>query len=81
MSWIEVGIGAYVIIIIALGLILDSSRGIPFPLTYSWGAATAFIAQVFLEAIKGSGRINLSSVVMAILVTSFAVYITAKKKL
>ncbi len=81
MTWIEVGIGAYVIIIIVLGLVLDSKRGIPFPLTYSWGTAAALIAQVFFEAFKGGGRISVSSVVMAMLVTSFALYITIQKKL
>ena len=80
MTWIEVGIGVYVIIILVLGLALDSNRGIPFPITYSWGAATALIARVFFEAFKGSGRISLSSVVVAMLVTSFALYITIQKK-
>lgn len=79
MSDLEILTGFYVIALIILGWVLHEKKGIPFPATYLWGVAVALIGRVIYEASIGKGHIDLGSVLMAVLVTAFASYVTAKK--
>lgn len=79
MYWLEVGGGLYVIFLIILGLVLHDKRGVDFGLTYMWGVAVGCIAWVIIEATTGSGRIDISSVLIALFTTGFAVFMTIKK--
>ena len=70
--------GAYVTLVIVLGLVLDQKRGTPFIVVYVWGAAIWYIGTIIYQ---GTTRADIDPVdaVIAILVTSFAVYTTATK--
>ena len=70
--------GFYTLAVIILGIVLDRRRGTPFPLTYSWGVAVAFVGTAVYQSTTRTG-IDLSTVVLAVLTTAFAAYITANK--
>lgn len=79
MYWLEFGSGLYVVFLIILGLVLHEKRHVDFGLTYMWGVAIGCIAWVIIEIATGSGRIDISSVLIALFTTGFAVFMTVKK--
>lgn len=75
MYWIEIGVGAYVILLIVISVILHDKRGIDFAFTYMCGLGVAGIVWVIGEAIITKGHISFT----AVLLTAFAGYMVFKK--
>ncbi|CAM4092079.1 hypothetical protein BOTU111921_11315 [Bordetella tumbae] len=70
--------GFYMLAILILGFVLERKRGTPFPLTYSWGIALAFVGTAVYQSTTRAD-IDLTTVTLAVFTTMFAAYITANK--